>query len=385
MTATSSGSSTARQRLAVEMADLVGQWLESLRAEQRAVATWPFPSGDERELWFYTPTDHGGLAMSALTASQQQQVMRLLSAGLSEAGYVTASIVMAQENLLDRTEGWGVRFGRERGRDPGLYYLSVFGEPGSDAWAWRFGGHHISLHYTVLGGEVVSTTPCFFGADPATSPLLGPHLHRPLAGVEDLARELVHSLSPDQRSQAILSPIAPSDLVTGNRSVLSDGDRMLPLTAIWRGRLEAELDELMAAAQTTAESQSGITDDDYASTAFTSKPKGLSMAACSTDQHEIMRALLSTYLDRIPPELAADEHAKFTGTGIDSLSLAWAGSVEAGQPHYYRVQGSELLVEYDNTQRDVNHVHSVWRDLRGDFGRSSLTGDPLAEHYTRDH
>ncbi len=367
------------------MSDVVGGLLESLSAEQRQAATWPFPATDERELWFYTPTDHGGLALSAMSASQQQQVMQLLAAALSEAGYVTASIVMAQENLLDRIEGWGARFGRERGRDPGLYYLSVFGLPGSDAWAWRFGGHHLSLHYTIAGGEVVSTTPCFLGADPASSPLLGPHLHRPLGGAEDLARELVHSLTAAQRRLAVLSPVAPSDLVTSNRSVVSDGDRMLPLPEVWRGRLEAELGGLMAAAQTAADAKSGITDGDHDALAFTTRPKGLSMTACTSDQHEIMRALLSTYLDRIPPELAADEHTKFAGAGVESLSLAWAGSIEAGQPHYYRVQGVDLLVEYDNTQRDVNHVHSVWRSLGGDFGRAGMGGDPLADHYAHDH
>lgn len=373
-----------RRRLALEMAAVAGQWLESLTDEQRATAAWPFPATEERELWFYTPTDHGGLPMSAMSSPQHQLVMRLLASGLSEAGYVTASIVMGQENILDRSEGWGARFNRPRDRDPLMYFLSVFGEPGSDAWAWRFGGHHVSLHYTILDGEVASTTPSFLGADPAASPLLGPHLHRPLAGCEDLARELVHALSADQRAVAVLSSAAPSDLVTGNRPILSDGDQMLTLPHIWRGRLEAELDKAIAEAQRRADKILGLSSEVHESLAFTLRPKGIKMADCGGDLHEILRAVLSTYLDRIPDELAADEQAKYAGDRIETLSFAWAGSIEAGQPHYYRVQGQDLLVEYDNTQHDVNHVHALWRDLSSDFGRSML-GDTLAQHYAHDH
>jgi len=142
---------------------------------------------------------------------------------------------MGLENVLDELEGWTASWNRERGRDPGLYYLNVFGEPGSDApWSWRFGGHHVSIHHLVLGGEVRASTPCFLGADPASSPLLGPHLLRPLGGAEDLGRELVHALDDEQRGTAVVSPVAPVDLVGANRPRLSDGDLPLPLANIWR-------------------------------------------------------------------------------------------------------------------------------------------------------
>ena len=122
---------------------------------------------------------------------QQRNVHRLVATGLSTPGYVTVALIMGLDNILDQLEGWSVDFGRERGRDPLLYYVTIFGEPGGDApWGWRFGGHHVSLHYTIIGGEVVASTPNFLGADPADSPLLGPHLHRPLAAAEDLGREL---------------------------------------------------------------------------------------------------------------------------------------------------------------------------------------------------
>ena len=126
-------------------------------------------------------------------------------------------------------------FDRERGRDPGLYYLRVFGDPGGPRpWGWRFGGHHVSLHNLVVDGELVATTPCFLGADPAISPLLGGAVNRPLARVEDLARDLVRSLPPDLLTRAVLRDRAPSDFVTANRTSIAEGDRVIPLAGIWR-------------------------------------------------------------------------------------------------------------------------------------------------------
>jgi hypothetical protein len=174
------------------MADAALRLLDSLGDREREAAAWPFPSTGEREAWFYTPTDHGGLALAAMTQAQQRLAHGLVASGLSRAGYVTAATIIGLENVLDHTEGWASGFGRERGRDPLAYWVAVFGSPAGEMWAWRFGGHHVSLHYTIVDGEVAGTTPCFLGADPASSPLLGPHLLRPLAGAEDLGRELVH-------------------------------------------------------------------------------------------------------------------------------------------------------------------------------------------------
>ena len=170
-------------------------------------------------------------------------VHRLVSTGLSKAGYVTMAAIMGLENILDQLEGWRVDFSRERGRDPLMYYITIFGDPGANgnssnpgaggnsgnpgaggAWGWRFGGHHVSLHYTIIDGEVAASSPNFFGADPADSPLLGPHLHRPLAAAEDLGRELFRDLREGKREQALISPVAPVDLVSANRPKLSEGD-----------------------------------------------------------------------------------------------------------------------------------------------------------------
>jgi hypothetical protein len=143
----------------------------------------------ERRRWFYTPTDHGGPPLRAQRPAQQQLALRLVATGLSTPGYVTVATILGLDNVLDQAEGFSVQWGRERGRDPGMYYLRVFGEPGgTGAWGWRFGGHHISLNNLVVDGAVRATTPCFLGADPARSPLLGPTPLRPLAGAEDLAR-----------------------------------------------------------------------------------------------------------------------------------------------------------------------------------------------------
>ncbi len=366
------------------MAEAAVALVDGLDDRQRAAATWPFPATDERERWFYTPTDHGGLPLAAMTSAQHRLTHRLLATGLSTAGYVTVATIMGLENVLDFTEGWTSHFDRDRGRDPLLYWIAIFGEPGADAWGWRLGGHHLSVSHTVVGGEVVASTPLFFGADPASAPLLGPHPLRPLAGVEDVGRELVRSLPADQLDTALVSAVAPTDIIGGNRPVLRDGDRMLGLPEIWRGRFEAELDERMQQMQRTAEADLGLTAEHLDALRFTSRPKGVSAAELSADNRSTLRALLDLYLDRLPDGVADEEKAKFDGDAIGSLSFLWAGSVERGEPHYYRIQGDDLLVEYDNTQRGVNHVHAVWRDLRRDFGRDALR-DPLADHYADGH
>ena len=184
----------SRRELAARMADAALALLATLDGERQAAAAWPFPSDDERTRWYYTPTDHGGVALADLAPAQQRLALQLVASGLSAAGYGTVATIMGLENILDLTEGWRATFpGRERGRDPGRYYLRVFGDPASGTWSWRLGGHHVSLHHTVIDGEAHACTPSFLGADPASSPLLGPHPLRPLAGAEDLGRELVRA------------------------------------------------------------------------------------------------------------------------------------------------------------------------------------------------
>ena len=230
----------ARREVAARMAEAARAWLDTLDAEQRAIGQGAVPADDasdnERRRWFYTPTDHGGLTIHQQRPAQQRAAMRLVSTGLSPAAYVTVATIMGLENVLDYTEGFVARFDRERGRDPGMYYLRVFGEPGERrcCGVGGFGGHHVSLNNLVVDGVLVATTPCFLGANPATSPLLGGAVNRPLARMEDLGRDLVRSLRPDLAARVILLPKAPSDFVTANRTDVTDGDRVIPLAGIYR-------------------------------------------------------------------------------------------------------------------------------------------------------
>ncbi len=368
------------------MADAAASWLGSLTPEQRVVAQGVAPADDgaldaERRRWFYTPTDHGGLTVHDQGPAQQRAAMRLVATGLSMAGYVTVATTMGLENVLDRVEGFVTRFDRERGRDPGLYYLRVFGEPGSDGtWGWRFGGHHVSLNNLVVDGELVSTTPCFMGADPASATLLGGAVNRPLAAVEDLARELVRSLPTDLAAQALLVDRAPSDLVTANRTTVAHGDRVVPLAGIWRdARFPDDAEQVKLQALSDAiDANAAYTPDDHRTVEYTDAPKGVAGKDLDRAQRELLSALLGTYFGRVPDSVSP--MGSYDDPALDRVHLAWAGPTEPGQPHYYRVQGPRLLIEWDNTQRGANHAHSVWRDPGADFGL-----DVLARHRSRHH
>jgi hypothetical protein len=198
--------------------------------------------------------------------------------------------------------------------------------------------------------------------------------------VEDVGRELVRSLDAQQHARALISPVAPVDIVGGNRPRLGEGDLPLPLPDVWRGRFRGELGVRLRTLQEHAERTVGLRPEHLDALRLTTTPKGVPVRSLRKKQQELLRSLLELYLGRLPDELAEDEAAKLAGSGLDELSFAWAGSVMPGEPHYYRVQGRELLVEYDNTQRGVNHIHSVWRDMRRDFG-----DDVLLQHYRTSH
>jgi hypothetical protein len=377
---------SAARDVASRMAIAAAAWLDALDPAQRAVATSAAPGADtasdtERERWFYTPTDHGGLPLGEQRPAQQRLAHQLVAAGLSTAGYVTVATIIGLDNVLDHAEGWSADWGRERGRDPGLYYLRVFGEPGGTApWGWRFGGHHVSLNNLVVDGAVRSTTPCFMGADPASSPLLGPAPMRPLGGAEDLARELVCSLDPDRAARATLLDRAPPDIIGGNRSRIAEGDQMMYLRDLWRRRFtKPELADRVASIDTTNEAESGYGPDDYRRLALTRVPQGLPASELGAGQREVLRALLGTYLGRVPDGLSPRPDYDDDAT-LDAVYLAWAGTTAAGAPNYYRLQGPRLLIEYDNTQRRANHAHSVWRDPDADFGYDVLAAHRAAHH-----
>jgi hypothetical protein len=367
------------------MASAASDFLAALAPDQRGKAVYDFPDDAERRLWFYTPTDHGGLPLAEMEPLQQRAAQKLVATGLSFPGYVTASTIMGLENTLDAEEHWRISFdfgAREkppRGRDPNLYFVSIFGEPGANLWGWRFGGHHISLSYTIAEGHIIAPTPTFFGTHPAEAPFAGAGALRPLGAVEDLARELLHALDDAQRSVAVISPAAPVDLVVGNRPAVEDGVLPRPLWEIFRALPDGTRLERSRTNQTRMEQHLGVTPEHMEALRH-GVPKGLPAARMTAAQRQVLTALLRAYIDRMPEEIAEIEAAKYTGDALNQIHFAWAGGAERRQPHYYRLQAPRLLVEYDNTQDNVNHVHSVWRDPEGDFG-----GDILARHYASSH
>jgi len=319
---------------------------------------------------------------SPLTIHQQRPAQQRAAMRLVSTGYVTVATIMGLENVLDYIEGFKASFNRDRGRYPGLYYLRVFGEPGEQGlWGWRFGGHHISLNNLIVDGVLVATTPCFLGANPATSPLLGGAVNRPLARVEDLGRDLVRSLRPQLAARAILLPKAPSDFVTINLTYLSTGNRVIPFAAMYRDeRFSDPLEEAKLQSLANAISaHTDLSDADQEAVAYSTEPKGVPAAELDAEQRELLRALLATYLDRAP-EGTSPLHRYDDEAALDAVHFAWAGPTGPGEPHYYRLQGPRLLIEWDNTQSNANHAHSVWRDPASDFGLDVLARHRAAHH-----
>jgi hypothetical protein len=376
----------ARREAAERMAEAARTWLETLDAEQRGIGRGVVPSADasdnERRRWFYTPTDHGGLTIHQQQPAQQRDAMRLVSTGLSPAAYVTVATIMGLENVLDYVEGFKASFNRDRGRDPAMYYLRVFGEPGDEGlWGWRFGGHHISLNNLVVEGVLVATTPCFLGTNPATSPLLGDAVNRPLARIEDLGRDLVRSMRPELAARAILLARAPSDFVTVNLTHVTDGDRVIPLAGLYREDRfpdpvkQAKSQSLSEIIEEVAE----LSNAAHQAVAYSTEPKGVPASEFDAEQREMLRTLLATYLDRAPTGVSP-LHRYDDESALDAVHFAWAGSTAPGEPHYYRLQGPRLLIEWDNTQNNANHAHSVWRDPTSDFGLDVLARHRAAHH-----
>ena len=356
--------------LADGMAQAASDFLDVLSSEQRGAGSLRFEDEEERHRWFYTPTPRVGLRLGDLAPRQQQKVMQLMATGLSEPGYNYASLLMGMENVVARSAGFPDRtYGdlpNTRVRDPANYFVAVFGTPGDEnGWSWRIGGHHLSLHFTVRDG-LVYPTPAFFGAEPAWSTLPGGVLLRPLAAEEDCARELLGLLTPEQLTQAVLAPVAPTDIVQTNRPQVEDG--ALPTiggpgpggerlrTALG---LTPELDEMVR---------------------YSLTPKGLPASAMDTVQRDTLVRLVRVYLDHLPEEIVDGYTSLLEPDSLQELFFAWAGPPEPRAPHYYRVQSDDLLIEYDCTQNNANHTHSVLRNPRGDFG-----SDPLALHYAEAH
>jgi hypothetical protein len=324
------------------MAAAAAKFVSLLDAPRREAALYAFDDR-ERFRWSYRPDGlqwqgqtiwHEGLRLVNMTGEQQQAALELLDTGLSTRGAGRARAIMALEQHLRAAERT-VHFYPHVVRDPELYAFAVFGQPGgAEPWAWRAGGHHLGVHFTIVDRDIVAPTPLFFGANPAEvkhGPAVG---LRTLPEEEDRARELLRRLDPVRRARAIVSATAPGDI----------------LTDVYR-RARAER-----------------------------IPVGLSFAEMSAEEREHLAALVRLYVERAAPDIAAAGWRRIEAAGLERITFAWAGGAQPGEGHYYAVEGPTFVVEYDKTQDGANHIHSVWRDITGDWGE-----DVLARHYREAH
>lgn len=308
--------------------------LASLDEQQRAACQFDYEP-ERVEQWHFIPMEErAGLPYKKMRPHQLRLAEALVASGLSAAGYLKVKTIMSLEQVLFDVES--ARGGRiARLRDPDLYYLAIYGEPGeAGPWGWRIEGHHVSLHFTLAQGRLIATTPAFLGANPhrvTEGSLAG---IRPLGAEEDLARGLLDSLTPQQRAASIVAPEAPRDIFTSNARRV----------------------------------------------AFTDVPsEGLPVRQLSREQRRVFDQLVGVYVDNVDGAEAAYRRSRVEQAG-ERITFAWMGSGARGEPHYYRVHGATFLIEYDNLQSGANHSHTVWRDYANDFGR-----DWLAEHHRTGH
>jgi len=318
----------ASEKAPAAMASAATRFLASLTPEERQEATFTLDAA-ERTNWHYIPRARKGLPIKKMNESQRQLARELLRTGVSQRGYLTATSIMDLETVLGDLESRTNSPERRIVRDPELYFFTVFGSPSArDAWGWRVEGHHISLNFTVVNGTLVAAAPAFFGVNPAEVPDGPKKGTRILAQEEDSGRALLLALDGRQRAQATITDVAPNDIVTTN---------------------SVKIDRL--------------------------SPVGLAAADMTAAERELLMGLIDVYASTMASDVAADRLGKIRKAGVDKIAFAWAGGSEHGQKQYYRVQGPTFLIEYDNTQNDANHIHSVWREFDGDFGR-----DLLREH-----
>jgi hypothetical protein len=309
------------------MAGAALAFLGALPADARKRAV--FAIGDRERLnWHYVPRGREGVPFKAMPAPARAAAHELMKASLSAVGYGKATNIIQLEDVLRRIESFGLS------RDPENYAFTVFGNPGASApWGWRVEGHHLSLNFTLVPGQPVALTPAFMGANPAEVPSGPKKGQRALAAEQDLGRALAQSLTAAQRARSVIAAESLGDIVTGP------------------GRADS-----------------------------LATPAGLPLADMTGDQRSLAAKLIEEYARNMRSELAEQELRRMTEAGSERVHFAWAGPLEPGRAHYYRLHGPTLLIEYDNTQNNANHIHSVWHDPRRDFGQ-----DLLRAHYEHGH
>jgi hypothetical protein len=298
------------------MAVAADRLLASLSANQAATTVFPFDS-PERLNWHFIPRSRKGIPIKELSSEQRALAFGLIQSGLAGSGFLKATTIMSLEQILKELE-------QSRGpvRDPELYYLSIFGSPlDRGKWGWRVEGHHLSLNFVLQDGKIAAATPVFFGSNPAEV-RQGPRRGlRTLADREDRALRLLQALDDSQRRSATFAEKAPPEIRAANTP------------------------------QPPTDAASGI-----------------AYADLNPDQRSMLRALIESYADDMPDEIAKAWLDDIGRAGTEAVRFAWAGPADRTAPHAYRVQGPTFLVEFNNTQNGANHIHSVWRNMLGDFG-----------------
>jgi len=314
----------ASSATAANMRQAATAFLRALDGEHRELAALSFDNDAARRWLEYRPERRPGACLAHLTIPARKAAHRLLATGLSEHAFAQAMVIAGLEEVLDLQEHGAMS------RHSGGYFVTVFGDPaGNDVWSWRFEGHHLSVTMTVLGDQV-SPAPVFLGAHPACVSYAGMPVSRPLGPEEDVARALIDALGPAGREVAIVADHAPYDI--------------------------------------------------YSSTSARAEPRqplGLASSALGPTARALLNQLAALYLDRLPPDVAGGEAARISGS---ELHFAWEGPLTRVTRHYYRVQGDDLLIEYDTTD-DGNHAHTVLRRPSSDFGADILA----AHHSSVDH
>jgi Protein of unknown function (DUF3500) len=316
-----------------EMAEAAGRLLKSLDEPQLAQVSIEFGK-EKRTAWHYIPSSmmesrggRRGLAIKEMSAEQRVLSHGLLSTALSHRGYFEAMTIMALEAILHDLENGNPA------RDPTMYHVAIYGEPSvEETWGWSVEGHHLSVNLTLVDGQRFCTTPSFFGSNPAIvreGPFQGLDT---LEAEQKLARQLVRSLTPEQKKLGVISEKAPRDIVTA-------ADRE-------------------------------VTKDQF------QPPQGIAFEKLNEPQQKMLLGLIGAFTAKYRPEILEQIDERTPIANREGMFFAWAGGVEPGQGHYYRIQTPKFLFEYDNVQGKANHIHTVWREFDGDFGV-----DLLRRHY----
>ena len=316
----------ASQRSAAAMSKAATQFVASLTPDQKSKAVFAFDS-EERTRWHFIPNEmfpRHGLMIKDMNESQRQLAHDLLRTGLSARGYLKVTSIMQLEDILKVAEAGG-QFARNKEE----YLFAVFGTPGDKGqWGWRVEGHHVSLRFAIVDGGVkgdVSSSPMFLGSNPAEVRDGEKKGFRVLADEEDAARALVMALPADLQKQAIVNAVAPGDILTMNKNDIA------PLPN-----------------------------------------QGVMYSALPASAQALFTKLIEVYTGNMEADVAAERMNRIQSAGLANVRFAWLGETARGKKHYYMVQGPTFLIEYDNTQNDGNHIHSVWRDFKGDFGQDIL-------------